>query len=98
MPTSAASGPTLPRIWPAILRTSSWGSGSDMLAALRLVEVALQDERGGERVDVGLAAGTRARVAQLGLRFRGSERLVHHHHGAAVARGEPARALCGELR
>src|SRR5258706_8683508 len=98
MPTSAVSAAILPRISPAMARTSSSGSGSDMVAAFRLVEVALQDDRGGERFDVGLARPARARLAQLGLRGGGGERLVPHPPRHLVARGEPARELLRELR
>src|SRR5258708_5324464 len=69
MPTSAVSAAILPRISPAMARTSSSGSGSDMVAAFRLVEVALQDDRGGRRVDVGLARAARVRDPASGLRI-----------------------------
>src|SRR5258707_15044847 len=99
MPTSAASGAILPRIASAIARTSFSGSGSGMGAGLcGMVEVALQDDRRGERVDVGLASARAANRAQLLLGARRRQGLVDERDGEAVARGEPAGELRGELR
>src|SRR3979409_2544289 len=102
MPINAASGATLPRICSAIERTSPSGSGSDMGMPAGIVEIALQDEGGGERVDlqVLLRAGFGARpgIPQVLLGNGGGQRLVDHHHGKPVARGQPARELPRELR
>src|SRR5260221_12442641 len=99
MPTSAASGAILPRISSAMARTSFSGSGSGMRARLPgMVEIALQDHRGGEGIDVGLAAAPAAHRAQLHLGARRSEGLVDESDGEAVTRREPARELRRELR
>src|SRR5262245_44086525 len=95
MPTRPASEAIRPRIWSASVRTSCSGSGSDMHASLGLLQVALQDERCRDRVDVELAV---AALAQLSLGLRRSERLVHHHHGLAIACRQPPRELAGKPR
>src|SRR5262252_8672480 len=98
MPTIAASFASLPRIASAIAATSFSGSGSDALMALGLVEKRLQDDGGGERVDVGLARGAGAGLAKLGFRRGGSERLVDQHHLTLVAARQAPRELAGEPR
>src|SRR5258708_36290750 len=102
MPIKAASGAILPRICSAIARTRPSGSGSDMGMPAGIVEEALQDVGGGERVDLQFlaSAGLAARpgIAQILLGDGGGERLVDHHDRNAVARGEAARELSRELR
>src|SRR5438132_5493981 len=93
MPTRPASAARRPRICSAIARTSSSGSGSEAAMALRIVEEALQYERGRERVDIGARSAARAHLAQARLRGGGGERLVDHDHWCRVARREPAREL-----
>src|SRR4051812_18065176 len=98
MPTMPASGDTRPRMPATSSRTSASGSGSLLAMGFRGVEVALQDEGRGERIDVPGLAGARARLAQLRFGARRGERLVHEDDGYAVARGEAARELLREAR
>src|SRR5215470_5763683 len=98
MPTSAASGASLPRICSASLPTRASGSGSEVGMGVRIVQVALQDEGGGERVDIAFARRACAPAAQARLGLGGSERLVDENHGQLVARGQAPPELLGELR
>src|SRR5712691_7235206 len=99
MPTSAASGAIFPRISSAIERTSFSGSGSGMGASLLgMVEIALQDHRGRERIDIGLAAARPAHRAQLRLGARRGEGLVDERDGETVAHREATGELRDELR
>src|SRR5437868_6910354 len=98
MPTMPASAPMRPRICSASERTSCSGSGSDVDTALRMIEVALQDDGGCDRVDVGGARRAVHGLANLRLGFGGGERLVDHHHRTLVARREAPCELPGEAR
>src|SRR6476469_3021731 len=98
MPTMPASGAMAPRMRPARSRTTTSGSGSLLAMRLRGVEIALQDERGGERVHVAGLACARARLAKLGFGGGRRERLVHEDDGQPVACGEPAREFLREGR
>src|SRR5258706_10371085 len=98
MPTMPASAATLPRIVSAIARTRASGSGRGVLTGVGVVKVALQDDRGGDGVDVALSFRARALAGEARLGRRGGERLVHHHDGDAVFRLQAAREFLGELR
>src|SRR6185437_2759375 len=98
MPTSAASGASLPRICAASSPTRLSGSGSEALMGGRIVEIALQDEGRGERIDIALARCPRARRAQPRLRLGREERLVHERDREPMARGEAPGELLRELR
>src|SRR6516225_7419142 len=98
MPTSAASGASLPRICSASWPTRASGSGSEVGMGIGVVQVALQDERGGERVDVTFTRRARALAAQARLGLGGGERLVDEDHGQLVARGEAPAEFLGQLR
>ena len=56
-----------------------------------VVEKALQNERGGDGVDVALAQRALDHLAQLALGFDRGERLVDQHHRQAVAGRQPPR-------
>src|SRR3954471_11117644 len=93
MPTIPASDATLPRMASAMARTSCSGSGNGA-GMSGMVEVALQDDLGGDGVDAVAALA----FADAAFGFHRGEGLVHEHHGLAVARGESPAELRGELR
>src|SRR5258706_3532984 len=98
MLTIPASAPTAPFMRSASSRTRTSASGSKALMSIGLVEIALQDQRGGERIDIRSPRGARARLAQGGLSGGRRQRLVDEVDRPGVARREPAREFRGELR
>src|SRR5687767_6554815 len=98
MPTMAASAASRPRIWLASSSTSASASGSEGFMGPGVVEEALQDHGGGERVHVAGTARPRRVGLELVLRGGRGERLVNEGDRTAVPRRESSREFLGEAR
>src|SRR4051794_14517451 len=96
MPTSTASGESLPRMLPASVANRASASGGEALMVRGGVEEALEDDRGRKRVEIRLARGASAGFAKARLGFRRGERLIDEHDGKLEALAQPPREFLGE--
>src|SRR6185369_13353462 len=101
MPTMPASGEIASFIIAARASTRRSGSGSKALMRVGVVEVALEDDGGGERVHVLLGADARVLLAHLRFGLGGGQRLVDESdrevEAAREAAAEFLRKLCDRV-